>query len=286
MKIIKNIPDGIYQRVLANIQKPDPDILRVSELVNPPLIKQLTLKHWDKLRPLASEFLWSLLGSAVHAELAKESEGVLIEQRITKHVFGIKLSGQIDRYEDEISTIADYKCTSVWSFLLGLKTEWEAQLNLYKFLLESEDYTVRALKIHAILRDWQVGKSMQKDYPPMPFMTLDVPIWSKYKVLNYIGNRVTVHKLEPLPCSMKERWQDPACFAIMKKGQKKAVKASVVKAGKREPMTETEAKTQFNMAGFKEPKYYLEERPSVAKRCKFYCLVRDFCPYNQENNYD
>jgi len=71
MKIIKNIPDGIYQRVLANVQKPDPNILRVTELINPPLIKHLTLKYWDELRPLASEFLWSLLGSAMNSEFQK-----------------------------------------------------------------------------------------------------------------------------------------------------------------------------------------------------------------------
>ena len=109
MKIIKNVPDGIYQRMLANIQKPDPDVLRVSQLINPPLIKKLTLEHWDSLNPLASDFLWSLLGSAIHAELAKEAKGVLIEKRITKDVFGVTLSGQVDRFELQTSTIADYK---------------------------------------------------------------------------------------------------------------------------------------------------------------------------------
>jgi len=226
VKIIKNIPEGIYQRVLANVQKPDPDILRVTELINPPLIKKLALRYWDDLNPLASEFLWSLLGSAIHAELAKEADGVLIEQRVTKDVFGITLSGQVDRYEIEDKTIADYKVTSVWSILLGLKPEWEKQLNLYKFLLESEGYPVEQLKIHAVLRDFQTGKVAQANYPAIPFMTLDVPVWNNEKISSYIEERVAIHKAEPLPCTMAERWQDPPCYAVMQKGRKSAVKAS------------------------------------------------------------
>ena len=280
MKIIKNIPDGIYKRILANVQKPNPNILRATELINPPLIKHLTLKHWDNLNPLASEFLWSLLGSAIHAELAKEADGVLIEQRITKNVFGITLSGQIDRYEIEDKTIADYKVTSVWSILLGLKSEWEKQLNIYKFLLESEGHAVEQLKIHAILRDWQVGKAVQRNYPDIPFMTLDVPVWNNEKISKYIEERVVTHKAEPLPCTMSERWQDPPCFAIMQKGRKSAVKASYKDLeGKKQPIVHKFQAEEFILE-MKKPNLYIEERPSIAKRCKDYCLVRDFCPYN------
>jgi len=282
MKIIQNIPDGIYQRVLANIQKPNPDILRVSELINPPLIKHLTLKHWDELRPLASDFLWSLLGSAIHAELAKEAEGVLVEKRITQDVFGVTLSGQVDRFELKTSTIADYKCTSVWSILLGLKPEWQAQLNVYKFLLESQRYSVEKLRIHAILRDWQVGKSMQKNYPAIPFMTLDVPMWDTERTAAYIRMRINIQNANIRPCTMKERWQDLPCFAIMKKGQKKAAKASYKDENGEKSLIKTRSYAEVLMADIKKPNLYIEERPSVAKRCKNYCLVRDFCPYNQE----
>jgi len=283
MKIIKNIPEGIYQRVLANVQKPDPDILRVTELINPPLIKRLTLEHWDELNPLASEFLWSLLGSAVHAELAKAGGNTLIEHRVTKEVFGITLSGAIDRYEIDIKTIADYKCTSVWAILLGLKSEWESQLNLYKFLLESEGHEVNQLKIHAILRDWQVGKSMQKGYPPAPFTTLDVPMWSKSTVNRYINERIFIHNAKPLPCTMKERWQDSPCFAIMQKGRKKAVKASYKDENGEKQFITNKVMAESFMAMINKPNLYVEERPSIAKRCKWYCLVRNVCPYNEEN---
>jgi len=280
MKIIQNIPDGIYQRVLANLQKPNPNILRATELINPPLIKHLTLKHWDALSPLASEFLWSLLGSAIHAELAKEADGVLIEKRITKSFFGITLSGQIDRCEIDTKTIADYKVTSVGSFSRGLKPEWEKQLNLYKFLLESEGYPVKQLKIHAILRDWMVGKSVQANYPPIPFMTFDVPIWDNERISKYIEERVAIHQAKPLPCTMTERWQDPACFAVMQKGRKSAVKASYKDENGEKQFIKTKAQAETFMASIKKPNLYIEERPSIARRCKDYCLVRDFCPHN------
>jgi len=276
MRIIQNIPDGIYQRVLANVQKPDPDILRVTELINPPLIKKLTLEHWDELRPLASDFLWSILGSAIHAELAQASDGVLIEQRITKEFFGITLSGQVDRYETGTKTIADYKSTSVWSILLGLKPEWEAQLNIYSFLLEEEGYPVSNLKIHAILRDWQVGKSVQKDYPIIPFMTLDVPKWGAFKTAEYIKKRVEIHKAEPLPCTAEERWERAPTFAVMKTGRKSAVRV-------KDTREEAEIYLNTKVKSTDKPKCEIVERKGEAIRCKNYCLVRDVCKYNPYN---
>jgi len=277
---IHNIPNGIFQRVLANIQKPQPDIIRVSELKDPPLIKKLALENWDTLVADASEFLWSLLGSAIHAELSKANENVLVEIRITENVFGIILSGQIDRYEKDIETIADYKATSTYSFIRGLKPEWEAQLNLYKFLMEEVGCPVKALKIHAILRDWMVTNTVKANYPPIPFQTITVPMWSAEKTEVYIKERIKIHQAEPLPCTMTERWQEPACFAIMKKGQKKAVKASYKDENGEKSIIKTRSCAEVLMADIKKPNLYIEERPSIAKKCKWYCLVRDICPYN------
>ena len=194
---IHNLPRGIFRAVVDSIQRPQPDILRVTELINPPIIKKLALENWDVIERDTSEFLWSILGSAVHAVLAKTDPDALIEtrctlstkvQRITINntLLKVDLSGQIDRYEKDEQSIDDYKCTSVWSYMFGLKPEWEAQLNVYKFLLESTlGSVVKRLKIHAILRDWQLSKAVQSDYPKTPFQTIIVPIWSKQQVLDY-----------------------------------------------------------------------------------------------------
>jgi len=289
-----NLPRGIYQAVINSIQKPQPDVIRVTQLIAPPIMRQLTFENWDIIERDASEFLWSLLGSGVHAVLAKHDNKALIETRCTLDTHSQQitingtlletdLSGQIDRYEIDEESVDDYKVTSIWSYLLGLKIEWEAQLNLYKFLLETTlGKPVKRLRIHAILRDWMASKAIQRDYPAIPFQTIEVPVWSKQEVLDYIESRYLIHRNESQPCTPDERWQRPPCFAIMKKGQKKAVKATIVKNNERVPMTKADAETQ--MAMLKGLKLYIEERPSDAIRCKSYCLCRDVCPYNPYRN--
>jgi len=195
------------------------------------------------------------------------------EQRISKDIFGITLSGQVDRYEVENKTIADYKVTSVWSILLGLKPEWEKQLNLYKFLLEFEGHPVEQLKIHAVLRDWQVGKAAQANYPAIPFMTLDVPVWDNKKISKYTEERVAIHKAEPLPCTVEERWERTPTFAIIKAGRKSAVRV-------KDTREEAEIYLNTKVKPADKPKCKIVERKGEAIRCKSYCLCRDFCPCN------
>jgi len=268
-----NLPDVFYQAIAKNIQRPQPDIMRVTQLISPPLIRHLTLKHWNELKVDCSENLWSLLGTSVHAELARITNNALIEKRITKTVFGITLSGSLDRFEKDTQTIVDFKVSSVWSYLLGVKEDWQKQLNVYKFLLESEGHFVKHLKIYLIIRDFQKGKAVQADYPKIPFVVLDVPVWEKKRVSSYIEER---------PCTMKERWQDPPCFAIMQKGRKKAVKASYKDENGEKQFITNKIMAESFMAMINKPNLYIEERPSIAKRCKWYCLVRNVCPYNEE----
>ena len=75
---IHNLPSGIFNAVVDSIQRPQPDVLRVTELINPPLCKQLALESWDTITADCSEFLWSLLGTGIHSVLANNEDGVLI----------------------------------------------------------------------------------------------------------------------------------------------------------------------------------------------------------------
>ncbi len=308
---IHNIPDAVFQAVIDNVQRPQPDILRVSEMINPPLIKQLVLKHWDTLTSDASEYLWSTLGTSVHAELSGQNrnilpfleslmqsdikdvfgkikqyinslqnKNILIEKRINASVCGIKLSGMVDRYNIATQTIEDFKVTSVFSYLFGIKEDWIRQLNLYKFLLEQENHVVKNLKIHMILRDHQISKAVQSDYPAIPFVSVDIPVWSAEKINSYIRERVNVHQTDPLPCSPDERWQRDSTWAVMKTGRKSAVRVLD---------TEDEAIVYLSGNKIKEAdkkKCEIVERVGEAIKCKSYCLCRDVCEYNfyKENN--
>lgn len=272
---IHNLPAGIFQAVVDSIQRPQSDIIRVSEIINPPICKKLALENWDTIEADASEFLWSLLGTGVHAVLANLETGVLIEKRISSQVYGVMLSGQVDRYDINTETIEDYKCTSVWSYLFGTKPEWIAQLNLYKYLFETTGYKVKRLAINAVLRDWQLSKAVQSDYPKIPFAVIDIPVWSAEKINSYIRERVAIHQAEPLPCSPDERWQRPSTWAIMKTGRKSAVRV-------KDTREEAEAYLNTSVKAADKPKCEIVQRIGESIKCKSYCLCRGVCPYNEE----
>ena len=268
---IHNLPAGIFQAVVDSIQRPQSDIIRVTELINPPICKKLALENWDTIEADASEFLWSLLGTGVHAVLANLETGVLIEKRISSQVYGVMLSGQVDRYDINTETIEDYKCTSVWSYLFGTKPEWIAQLNLYKYLFETTGYKVKRLAINAVLRDWQLSKAVQSDYPKIPFAVIDIPVWSAEKINSYIRERVAIHQAEPLPCSPDERWQRPSTWAIMKTGRKSAVRV-------KDTREEAEAYLNTSVKAADKPKCEIVQRIGESIKCKSYCLCRGVCP--------
>ena len=301
---IHHLPKGIFQAVVDSIQKPQPDIIRVTELINPPICKKLALENWDTLTADASEFLWSLLGSAVHTELSGQNKNilpflqslletditkivetikhyiissqdkdVLIEQRITTEINGIKLSGQVDRFNKSTQTIEDYKVTSVWSYLFGIKPEWVAQLNLYKYLYETVGESVKKLTINAILRDFQISKAVQADYPKIPFVVIDIPVWSAEKVSSYIKKRVNIHQAVPVPCTPDERWQRKSTWAVMKEGRKSAVRVKDTFAEATKYL-ETEVKPSD------QKKCQVVERVGVAVKCQSYCLCRHICSHN------
>ena len=270
-----NIPVALYNVIKKNIYKPTYDYTRVTELISAPLVKELTIKHWNEITADASDFLFSILGQSVHYILEQGTpENALGEERMSwKGKDGI-LSGKSDLYHNE--GIEDWKVTSVFSFLLGLKEEWEAQLNVYKFLWNMNHFPVKSLKINAILRDWMRGKAkFDMTYPQIPFLSYKVPLWDDKKAMEYVNTRFTIHQLGSVECTPHERWERPDSWAIKKEGNKKATRVLD---------TEIEAKQYIeNMKDEKaKEKMIIEHRLGERIKCNDYCLPRDFCPFNQK----
>jgi hypothetical protein len=69
---------------------------------------------------------------------------------------------------------------------------------------------------------------------------------------------------EALPCTPEERWEGPTRFAVMKQGQKRAVRVFD---------TREEAEGNVTKEGL-----YVEERTGSSIRCESYCRVSSFCP--------
>jgi len=248
---------------------PKKNRIGVTELIDSPLIRQLKLQYWDELEEDVCDKLWAILGGACHQLLERNAPmNSLEEEKLTFNIGDVTIVGKSDLYHEE--EISDWKITSVWSFLLGAKSEWEEQLNIYRFLFEKQGFKVKSLKINAILRDWQKSKAkFDNTYPQIPFLSIEIPMWSTPIVTEYIFDRLAYHAINPAPeCTPEEKWQRESSFAVMKGDNKRATR-----------VFDTEAEAQEYAKS--DSKYHVESRPGECVRCQDFCLVRSVCPYHK-----
>lgn len=242
--------------------------IHITDLINPPLIYHLKLKHQEEIEEDISERLWALLGIAIHSLLEKHApDYCLSEEEVVVEHKGWKIIGRVDLYNDNEKAIEDYKVTSVYSFLLSEKKEWEAQLNCYAWLYEKINFKVEKLFINAILRDWVKVKTKDVDYPEIPFIRKEIPLWSFEERERFINERLEKFSDEPEPCNDEERWVRGGDIALMEKGKKYAIKVFKNEEAIKDLLIN---KNQ-----------YLERRPKRYIRCEEYCIVRNFCKWRK-----
>jgi len=73
-------------------------------------------------------------------------------------------------------------------------------------------------------------------------------------------------------CNQRDRWQDDDIYAIMKKGNKRAIKLCT---------SEKQAKA-FCKTNINKDKLTIELRKSVPRRCENYCSVSHYCHYYRD----
>lgn len=248
--LVNAIRNDPYSRGMSDIS--------VTQLIQPPQIRALS-KGLDADED-ASEFIWRLLGQAVHTILERAyPETAIVEKRVFAKVRDWIVSGQFDVYENEVLT--DYKITSVYA--RDGKIEWENQLNLLRALCHRNEMPVSKVQIVAIFRDWRPKEALADDYPKAQVAVIPVSLWPIERAEEYLEERVRLHQLdEPPPCTDEERWMSPPKWALMQKGRKRAVKLFDAKP--------------FQMV-LSEGQYW-ELRPGVYRRCESYCRVSSVCP--------
>lgn len=266
-----NLPQPIYSAILNNTYDRVGDI-SVTGLIQAPRQRQLQIRHNAKITEDASDRIWMLLGSAVHAILEwSNTNNHLPEERMTVEIKGWKISGKPDLLEPDY-TLSDYKVTSVWAFILGEKIEWEQQCNFYAWLYGKHNFEVTAAQIVAFLRDWQASRAKRdEEYPQVQVIVKRIPLWDSHVQENAITERVMLHQAaEAIPdddlpdCTAYERWARPDSWAIKKKGGKRATKVFF-------DGDQAKAVVAHN------PKLEIEYRPGMNVRCESYCNVKDFC---------
>ena len=281
----------IPESIVFAIQQQDSDydnagsFVSASSISKPVRIFWLERRHSKDAVEDISDKIWSLLGSSVHLILERADQQrkelnpdleVRFEERLFTEVLGRKVSGQFDRLELNKKVLQDYKITSVWSVKGEAKAEWEAQLNVLRYLLHLNGTEVKKLQVVAILRDWSKAKSKyDSDYPKSQIKVINIPVWSYKKTKAYLEERVALyieHENTPddeLPeCTLEDRWQDPIKWAIMCDGKKRATKLHD---------NELDAIVHKRNLEAKGIKVKIEERSSEPRRCVDYCSVNFKC---------
>lgn len=255
--------------------------LSVTQLINSPKIVALTQKFDDELEQDVSEMVWSIFGSAIHGILEHgKDENHLVEERIHTTLDGWRISGAVDLQivgENAGISIRDYKTTSAWA-VMNEKIEWEQQLNIYAWLVDTvkvSDFHVTDLGIVAIIRDWSRREaSRNPDYPQAPVKEIPIKLWSYQDQEAFVKDRISKHSAcefsletgEDLPpCTPEEMWEKPTVWAIKKIGGARAKSLHDDEEG---------AQKALEPLG---KDYEIEVRPGSRTRCESFCPVNTYC---------
>ena len=268
-------PESILQAVTADPYTKGEADFSVTELIKPPQINRLWAEHENKISMDVRDEFWKLLGRGVHNVLEQYSDGGVSEERHFAKVGDLTVSGAIDLVDNGMVT--DYKVTSTYSVMKGLKPEWEQQLNMYSWLLRQNDISSSSLRIVALCRDWIRSRSdRSQKYPASPIVILPVPKWPDEQQDQYIEERVRVHMDEStIPCTSEERW---ARGKYMVTGTDVKLK----KPKLFDTLMEASVWTQGKENPVKGIAYQITETTPTYVRCEGnWCGVRDFCPQYQ-----
>jgi hypothetical protein len=252
--------------------------LSVTQLINSPKIVALTQKFDADLEQDVSDMVWSIFGTAIHGVLEHgKDENHIVEERLHATLDGWRISGAIDLQikDDAGLSIRDYKTTSAWG-VMNEKVEWEQQLNIYAWLVETVKKTpIIDIGIVAIIRDWsRRDAAKNENYPPAPVKEIPIRLWTYEEQTTYIKHRIGLHSAcefametdEDLPlCTPEEMWERPTTWAIKKVG---GVRAKSVHD------TEESMLKVLEIAG---PAYEIEVRPGSRIRCESFCPVNTYC---------
>jgi len=271
-----NLPSTLYKAISWERDEPKDYEYRVTELVSPPRQMWLQRRYGSEIEEDISERIWILMGNACHYLLEKgESPNDLIEERLTAKMNGITIKGRPDLLQGDV--LWDYKVTSTWSVVFDPqgKPDWIKAISIYKWLYEQNGFPVTQAYVMAILRDWIKSKRTEDGYPKLPVAI--IPIKFLDDIPKYIQERIEAHEAaknlldHELPeCTKEEKWQDEDKWALMKKGQKRAVKLFNSEEFAKAECASLSAAAQSNF-------YYCEPRVGIPKRCLEYCNVAPWC---------
>jgi hypothetical protein len=237
------------------------------------------------LPPEHRRLLQELLDQLGLERAASTGMKVIAERRLFAHVtvgaVNVLVSGQMDHVlaveQPDGWAITDWKVGSVWE-AMDVKPEREQQLNLYAELLRLNGFSpVVKLENGFLFRDWSKRRARrERDYPRHQFQRIPARVWPAERAGMFLVERTAVHMAaqgNPPECTLAEKWQKPAAWAVRKSPTAKRASAVL--------RSERDALEWLGEAKANRPKPWrlgqVEYRPTEAIRCLDYCRAQPFC---------
>ena len=263
----------------------------VTTLLSPIRETMLKRRYHDEIKTDASDLIWALWGTGIHKALeVNAKDGELLEQGLGADIIhGYRLTGYADMIDLNRKMVVDYKSTSVWQYINGDFEKYKLQLQMYAYLY----YKMTGLfidkgQIVMFMRDFSKMRSKHEKggYPERPVMSIDFDLGTPDEIEQYIIERMELLiKYEQvmdnqLPlCTEKERFNSGDKYAIMKKGNKRAVKLH-------DTMASANGHLEY-LQSTGDGIYSIDIRKGTDTKCLEYCSVNIYCDYykqNYENN--
>lgn len=242
----------------------------------------LTRRHHKQIKVDCADSIWMILGSAVHKILEESNtdKHLLKELKLEMQTEnGYTLSGIIDLYDMKNQEVIDYKTGTIWKVKFDDWEDYKKQLLYYIVLLEANGYECYNAKNVMILKDHSKREAQyDSTYPKFPIYIKEYEFTSKeiedakleieeiFKDIERLENALD----DELPmCSKKQRWAKDDKYAVMKKGNKKAVR-----------LLDTEEQAQEYINNGKGD--YVEFRQGEDTKCQQYCVCKQYCNYYKE----
>lgn len=271
-----NLPEALIKAMQNDPYNSGDSDFTATGLLKPPRIVQLEKRHGHEIEEDAEDGLYRLYGQVAHGILERANMADLAEKRFFS-VFTVggrdyKISAQMDTLSVADGILRDFKFTTSWGFKSDKppKPEFVAQLNIQLELMRRNGLDAKELQIIGLLRDWQIRDAKaDPSYPQSQVAIMPIPMWSREQTTSFIEMRVAAHvdAASGLPeCTPDERWAKPDQWAVVKRGQKRAINGGVQLS--QELAESICAKNAGTVVTY---------RPGESTRCASYCRVKDFC---------
>jgi hypothetical protein len=291
----------------GRLEPPTLDYIGVTTLMGAPLPRYLNARYWHQLEVKASETMNAIQGQLGHLLFDKVETTTISKIPLQVEHDGFTIKGEADYYDPILFTLGDNKfkqVNSVTAQRISKDDSLERQLNIYCWMARKMGYDVRHLQGDIYINGWTVYKSYgDSAYPKAPYLKVPIPIWEESFTANYVSERLRVHNTRAIHmlrhlgthkiadldhweeegdeimanldaammmipvCTDEERFAQPTKYAVMRDGQKKAVKLF---------------DNPIDAEAFCGPKMSVVERKGGYMKCQFYCAFRHgLCPHNK-----